>query len=228
MFNILLWQSVRRVLFGIFLAMTVALFLPDSITERLWVGSLFGLACPFLVLGRRRLLNREVYTLLLASLPHRRWWQFWGLTPACFTIALWSIVIARGHLALTLTFFCWGVCCVSIADLFDQRRQTIGSAWANSIVLISLFLTAPFWGALWFGRTVFSPWIASLCLGIHPTFTGLKALGQMTLQDPILYQITQSGLVEVHPLSWWSGVAFYSLISLLCLEFAVRSPLINK
>ena len=225
MFNILLWQSMRRILAGIVLVFVVGFLLPSTMTERLWIGSLFGLACPLLVLGRRRSLNREVYAVILSSLPHPRRWQIWGLSPAFFIIALWSVMIAQGSLKLSFTLFCWGVCCVSLADLFDKRKARLGDAWSSSILSITILVTAPFWGALWFGRTVFSPWIATLCLGAHPTISGLKSLGMVALQDPLLYRITQSGLVEIQPLPWWAGAFLYLFLSFICLELTVRSLL---
>ena len=225
MFNILLWQMMRRILACVLLALFAAFTLPHALTERLWVGALCGLAVPLLILGRRRSLNRRTYAQILGNLPHRRWWQVWGLTPIFFMIALWSIVIARGSPKLSFTFFMWGVCCASIADLFDQREARLGEAWGYSTLLIGVLVSSPFWGALWFGRTAFSPWVATLSLSIHPTFAGLKSTGAVTLQDPLLYELTQSGFVEVHPLPWWIASCVYLVLSLICLEIAARTPL---
>ena len=94
MFNILLWQSKLRIFFGVTSLLFILFWIPEGLTERLWVGVLLGLACPLLVLGRRRELNREAYAMILSSLPRRRRWQLWGLTPAFFIVALWSMVIA--------------------------------------------------------------------------------------------------------------------------------------
>ena len=224
MFNILLWQSMRRVMVGLALAFLTGLLLPSELAARLWMGACCTLLLPLMVIGRRRLLNRTIYARMLASSPYRRRWQLGSLSPAFFIILLWSVMIAQGHLKLTLIYFTWGLCCVCIADLFDQWQSHLGGAWAYSILSITLLLTAPFWGALWFGRSIFSPWIASLCLGLHPTFMGLKATGQVTLQNPLLYQLTQSGLVEVYVLPWWIGLIVYLLISCICIELNIRKP----
>ena len=225
MFNILLWQSMKRVLVGLILAFLTGFLLPYELAARLWIGAIYSLLLPLMVIGRRRSLNRNAYAHMLSSYPYRRIWQIGSLSPAIFIVLLWSVMIAQGHFKLTIIYFVWGLCCVSIADLFDHWQVHLGGAWAYSTIVIIALLTSPFWGALWFGRTVFSPWIASLCFGLHPTFMGLKATGQVTLQNPLLYQLTQSGLVEVYVLPWWIGLIIYLLISLLCIEINVRKPL---
>lgn len=225
MFNILLWHHSRRILFGL-LALLLAFFmLPHHLTLRLWSGVSLGLLCPLLVLGRRRALNREVYALILRGLPKRRRWQLWGLTPAFFIIILWSLVIARGSWKMSLIYFTWGVCCVSIADLFDKRSGRLAEAWGSSILSVLVLGAAPFWGALMFGRTAFSPWIATFCINAHPVYTGLKSEGYLSLQDHLLYEVTQSGLVEVYPLPWWSSVLIFSVISAVCWELTARAQL---
>jgi hypothetical protein len=223
MFNILLWQSKWRVGFGIVALLLTLLFIPENVTTRLWLGVGLGLLCPLLVLGRRRSLNREAYALILSALPRQRRWQLWGLTPSFFIVALWAIMIAQGSWQLGLIFLSWGVACVSLADFFDKRKVRLAEAWGWSLVFILTLGSAPFWGALFFGRTAFSPWVATLCISAHPVYTGLKSIGRHSLQDPLLYEITQSGLVEVHPLPWWSSTCFLLLLSALCWELTARS-----
>lgn len=225
MFNILLWQSKLRIFFGVTSLLLILFWIPEGLTERLWVGVVLGLACPLLVLGRRRELNREAYAMILSSLPRRRRWQLWGLTPALFIVVLWSMVIAQGSWHLGLIFVSWGVCCVSIADLFDKRLNRLPEAWLSTVISVAILGGAPFWGALLFGRTAFAPWIATLCISAHPVYSGLKSVGKLSLQDEILYEVTQSGLVEVHPLPWWFGSIILVGISVLCCEITARSTL---
>lgn len=225
MFNILLWQSKRRIIFGVLSLILMLFWLPDGLTSRLWVGVGLGLACPLLVLGRRRTLNREVYATILSSLPRRRRWQLWGLTPSLFMITLWSLVIAQGSWRLGMIFFFWGVCCVSIADFFDKRLRRVSEAWISTTLCVLGLGGAPFWGALLFGRTAFSPWFATLCIEAHPVYSGLRSVGRLALQDPLLYEITQSGLVEVHPLPWWFGSLCFGVLSMICWELTARSNL---
>ena len=225
MFNILLWQNSRRIIFG-FLTLIIALFLlPDQITLRLWVGVALGLLCPLLVLGRRRALNREIYSVILRGLPRQRRWQLWGLTPAFFIVILWAMIIAQGSWKVGVIYFSWGVCCVSLADLFDKRSGRLAEAWGGATLGILMLGSAPFWGALMFGRTAFSPWIATLCISAHPVYTGLKSEGHLSLQDALMYEVTQSGLVEVHQLPWWSSALGLLFISAICWEFTARTQL---
>ena len=225
MFNILFWNSKYRIIVGVVVGLFVAFNLPNLPSLRLWIGTLFGLLCPFLVLGRRQALNPRVFSILQSGFPRPRRLQIQSLTPALFIILMWSMIIAQAHFKLTFTFFTWGMCCVFIADLFDQRNPHIGNAWAYSVVSVGLLATTPFWGSIWFGQTVFTPWIATFCLEFHPVFSGLKSLDYVTLQDSLLYQVTQSGSVEIRSIPWWGGSFFYLLICLLCLEITVRSPL---
>ena len=223
MFNILLWRIYYRILAGVVSLLLMLAFVPTHTTTRLWLGVGLGLLCPLLVLGRRRSLNREAYALILQSLPRQRRWQLLGLTPAFFIVSLWSIMIAQGSWQLGVIYLSWGIACVSLADLFDKRQVRIAEAWGWSVLFILALGTAPFWGALFFGRTAFSPWIATLCISAHPVYTGLKSIGKHALQDPLLYEITQSGLVEVHPLPWWFGTVILLVISIFCWELTTRS-----
>lgn len=225
MLNILMWRNSWRIFVGILSLLLTPFLIPDDLTNRLWVGVLLGLLCPLLVLGRRRSLNRSTYALILSSLPRRRRWQLLGLTPSIFVITLWSVMLAKASWRLGIIYLSWGITCVSIADLFDKKKVRIAEAWGWSFVLIAAMGSAPFWGALFFGRTAFSPWIATLCMSAHPVYTGLKSLGRHSLQDPLLYQITQSGLVEVHPLPWWVGTTLLLIISMCCWELTSRSQL---
>ena len=225
MINILFWQSVKRILSGLLLALILLLVLPSFPVWRFWCGTLLGLACPLLVLGRRQALNARVYSILLSTLPRPRRWQLLSLTPAFFVILLFALIIAQGSMKLTLTFFMWGVCCVSISDLFDHHYRALGQAWTLSLMSITTLISAPFWGAIWFGSTPLAPWLATVVFGTHPTFSGLQALGVVTLQAPVMYDLTQSGLVEVHPLPWWSGACLYGVITLFCVEYMVRTRL---
>lgn len=225
MFNILLWQSKWRIIFGVITLLASLFVIPDELTARLWSGLSFGLLCPLLVLGRRRSLNREVYALILSALPRQRRWQIWGLTPAFFVVGLWSMLIAQGAWQIGLIFLSWGVACVSLSDFFDKKRGKLAEAWGWASLTIIGLASAPFWGALLFGRTAFSPWIATFCMNAHPVYAGLKSVGRHALQDPLLYEITQSGLVEVSPLPWWFGSLVLFGLSALCWELTARSEL---
>ncbi len=225
MFNILLWRSSWRIFTGLIGLLLALILIPDDLTTRLWIGVSLGSLCPLLVLGRRRSLNRDAYALILSSLPRQRRWQLWGLTPAFFIITLWSVMLAQGLWQVGVVYCSWGILCVSLADLFDKRKVRLAEAWGWSILFILGLGSAPFWGALFFGRTAFSPWIATICISAHPVYTGLKSVGRHSLQDPLLYEITQSGLVEVQPLPWWFGALFLLGISALCWELTARSKL---
>ena len=56
-------------------------------------------------------------------------------------------------------------------------------------------------------------------------YTSLKSIGRQSLQDPLLYEYTQSGLIEVLPLPWWTGSLSLLILSVLCWEITARSAL---
>jgi hypothetical protein len=227
--NIVIWESLQTVILGLLFGISAIFWLPRSITLRLFVGMFMGILCPLLVIGRRHSLNRKAYVHILNHLPQPRRWQIMGLFPALFVLTIWSFIIAHGHLKLFITYMCWGICCICISDFFDKRQPRLGDAWGWSAFSIVLLMSAPFWGALWFGRTLFSPWLATFCFSINPVFSGLKSIKDMTMRDPLqdslLYAFTQSGQVEVYSLPWWSGAVLYLVISFIFLELTTRSRL---
>jgi hypothetical protein len=223
--SILFWQSLARFAGGLLIAFALVLLLPPAGTERLLWGGLAGLACPLLVLGRREQLNRPAYALFLRSLSRPRAWQLRGLIPALVVSFAWSLVIAHGEPRQTLTLLSWSAACVMLGDLFDALHERAGVAWAYATLCLGALYTAPLWGAIWFGEEALSPWLSTLSFNLHPAFAALMATGASPLQDHLLYTLTQSGLVEVRTLPWWSAGIFYALICLTCLELTVRLPL---
>ena len=225
MLSILFWQSLSRFAGGLLLALALVFLLPPVGTARLVWGGLVGLACPLLVLGRREQLNRPAYSIFLRGLSRPRAWQLRGLIPALVVSFAWSLIVAHAEPRQTLTLFAWGAACVMLADLFDALHERAGVAWAYATLCLGALYTAPIWGAVWFGEEALSPWLSTLSFNLHPAFASLMASGSPPLQDPLLYSLTQSGLVEVRTLPWWSAGAFYALICLVCLELTVRLPL---
>lgn len=225
MLSIIFWQSLARFAGGLALALILALWLPPPGAARLMWGGLVGLACPLLVLGRREQLNRPAYAIFLRGLHHPRAWQLRGLLPALSVALCWALVVAQGQPRQAVTLFAWCAACVALADLFDALHERAGEAWAYAALTLGALYTAPLWGAVGFGEEALAPWLSTLAFNLHPAFASLAAAGAPPLQDPLLYALTQSGLVEVRALPWWSAGVFYALMSFVCLELTVRLPL---
>ncbi len=225
MLSIIFWQSLSRFAGGLAIAFLLMAWLPSFGTERLVWGALVGLACPLLVLGRREQLNRPAYSTFLRALHRPRAWQLRGLLPALVVAFCWALVVAHAHPRQTLILFSWSAACVTLADLFDALHERAGVAWAYSSLCLGALYTSPLWAAVGFGEEPLSPWLSTLTFNLHPAFSSLMATGLPPLQDPLLYSLTQSGLVEVRILPWWSAGLFYALICLVCLELTVRLPL---
>jgi len=225
MLSIVLWQSFHRIIAGALFLIAFTIFLPNEMIYRQLWGALIGLLAPLLVLGRRAQLKRAAYDKFSRTLKHPRRWELQGIFPSLTIIALWSIAVSRTNLREALIYFSWYLMCLMIGELFDVRRERLGEAWAYTALCILALISTPLWGALWFGVTPLSPWIASLSLGLNPVFSAAASLGHSVLQDPILYRYTLSGLVEVRTFAWWLAPLFYLTLSLILLELITRSPL---
>lgn len=225
MLSIILWQSFHRILAGAFFLIAFTFFLPEDMIQRQLWGGIIGLLAPLLVLGRRTQFKREVYDLFSKTLKHPRRWELQGLFPSLTMIAMWAVTVSRAKLRETMIYFCWYLMCLMIGELCDMKRERLGEAWAYTSVCIMLFFTAPLWGALWFGVTPLSPWLATLSLGLNPVFSAASSLGEGVLQNPILYQYTLSGLVEVRIINWWYAPLCYFMLSMILLEWITRTTL---
>ena len=65
-------------------------------------------------------------------------------------------------------------------------------------------------GSLPYGQTALAPALATWAIGLHPAAMTLGAFGLPTLQDPVFYHLTLSGVVEVRPV-WWGWGAIFCL-----------------
>lgn len=225
MWTTILWPALPRLIGGAITVLILTYKLPsDPIERQLW-GAALGLLAPLLALGRRELLNRAAYHHYQRTLTHPRLWELKGLLPAFSILIFWSLLVSQAQGPLFVVYLSWYSLCLLIGDFFDVKRERLGEAWAyTSVVLISL-ITAPLWGALWFGETPFTPWVATLSIGLHPTFAAVSSSAEVALQVPLLYQNTLSGLVEVRSLPWWIAPVCYVAVSLTLLELITRSPI---
>jgi len=225
MLSIILWQSFHRILAGAFFLIAFTLFLPEDMIQRQLWGGVIGLLAPLLVLGRRTQFKRESYDVFSRTLKHPRRWELQGIFPSLTMIGMWAFVVSRADPREALIYFCWYLMCLMIGELCDLKRERLGEAWAYTSVSIILFMTAPLWGALWFGVTPLRPWVATLSLGLNPVFSAASSVGEGVLQNPTLYAYTLSGLVEVRSLAWWYAPLCYFILSWILLELITRSAL---
>ena len=211
--------SRRRFFFGALIVALFLLFLPHDFPRRLWWGSVLLVFAPLLTLGRSQRWAREGMSETLESTPSPIAWQLLQLRPALLIVILAGLVIGRGAIFVALIFTLWGFTAVTLADTLDRRLKSFGHAWCWSTIILLTYLSAPFWGGIWFGRSSLSPWLATLCVNLNPAVAGLAAAGRSTLQDAILYRLTLSGVVEVRPLPWWWCAVMLATITLFTLLF---------
>ena len=82
-------------------------------------------------------------------------------------------------------------------------------------------LTAPLWVAGWLGGA--SHWPGTLAVGLHPAAAALAGGGHATLQDPVLYRWSLSGVVEVRPLPWWPATLTFLGLAMVMARAALHS-----
>ena len=118
----------------------------------------------------------------------------------------------------------WVLALMSTADLLDRWVGDVRQAWLGLWSITLLGLTAPLWLAPLYGQTALAPALATWAIGLHPAAMTLGAFGLPTLQDPVFYHLTLSGVVEVRPVWWGWGAIFYLgiIIGTLGVCFLVR------
>lgn len=203
-----------RLIVGLVLAITTPLWLPADPSLRLWAVCAFVVLAPWLVLGRDA---RRIATGLREPL---RGAQRLGrlvaieLVPASGVLAVGALVGSGGQPAAALAIFAWGFFLVALADALDRRSARAGAAWIVVLAVVGVIATAPLWLAGWF-NTTYGHWPATLSVGLHPAGAALVGAGRVTLQDPVFYTWTLSGVVEVRALGWWPGTLLYLALGAL-------------
>jgi len=199
------------------------LLLPAALELRVWWTAAVLLLSPWLVLGRDAVRQAEGWRDTVSRAPRAGWLVLAELVPALLLVGVVAGVGARFTAAPTLTLFAWGAALVTLSDALDRRTGRAGIAWvvvAGGGVLIG---TAPLWLAPWFGEAPWSPWLASGAVALHPVGATLAAAGLPTLQDPIFYSISLSGVVEARPMSWVWGAGFFGALACLGAVAAVNA-----
>ena len=224
MMPLVLRSSASRVMVGFAAVLGLAVWLPEALNLRLWItAASVALLAPWLVLGRDRLRRRQGWRDAVAtSLARRRLVLAELLGPALVVLAA-GLVAARGALAPSLALALWGWAMIASADALDRHRDAPGAAWLACVFGATVLWTAPWWLARWFGRTALAPHLSSNAVALHPAGTALAAAELPTLQDPLFYKYTLSGVVEALPSSWLRGALFFGVITLVALSLSVRA-----
>lgn len=137
---------------------------------------------------------------------------------------VFGVLAGAGRLPTTLAMTAWVFALLTTADLLDRLVSDVRFIWLSLWAIVVPGLTAPLWLAPLFGQTAVAPAIATWSIGLHPAATVLGASGLPTLQDPLFYHLTLSGVVEVRPLWWGWGTLFFLGITMVTLAvcFLVR------
>ena len=213
MLRFVLRRARYRFLAGFVAAMGLLVSLPDPMEQRVWWTAALLLLAPWLVLGRDGQRQAQGWRDTASRAPRIVWLALAELVPALVVVALVAGIGARFALAPTLTLFAWGAALVTLGDALDRRTGRASVAWvvvSGGALAVS---TAPLWLAPWFGESLWSPWLASGAVALHPVGAALAAAGLPTLQDPIFYSLSLSGVVEARPMSWAWGATFFGVIA---------------
>lgn len=214
MLRLALRRARTRFALGLAFVLAMPLWLPAAPSARIWTLVALGLLAPWLVLGRDARASAEGWRAALCDVPRAGRMVLLELVPPLAVVLVAAIVGTGGFGAPALALFAWGAGLVCAADALDRRIGRPGPAWVAVFTFALAVLTAPVWLAFAFGNAPTAPWIATLAVGLHPAASTLAAAGQSTLQDPVFYTYTQSGVVEVRPLGWGWGAAAFALVAL--------------
>lgn len=213
MLRFVLRRAQSRFLFGTLGALGLWALLPTALDQRVWWTAVVLMLAPWLVLGRDAAREAEGWRDTLSRSPRVGRLVLAELVPALLVVGVVAGVGARFAPAPTFTLFAWGAALVTLSDALDRRTGRAGIAWATVAGGGLLLATAPLWLAPWFGEALWSPWLASGAVALHPVGATLAAAGLPTLQDPIFYSLSLSGVVEARPMSWVWGAGFFGLIA---------------
>ncbi len=221
MLRLALRRARTRFTLGLAFALAMPIWLPAAPSSRIWTLVAVALLAPWLVIGRDASSSREGWRLALCDVPLAGRLVVLELLPPLLVVAVAAIIGTGGPGAPALGLFAWGAALVCGADALDRRLGRPGPAWVATYGAALAVLTAPLWLAFAFGQA--PGWLATWTVGLHPAATVLAAAGQSTLQDPVFYTYTLSGVVEVRPLSWGWGAAASGLVALLAGARAARA-----
>lgn len=211
-----------RFALGLCVVLTAPLWLPAAPSARIWTLTALALLAPWLVLGRDARSNAEGWRAALCDAPRAGRLVLLELIPPLLVVALGAIVGTGGVGLPALVAFTWAAALVCLADALDRRLGRPGPAWVAIFTFALALLTAPLWLAFAFGGAL-APWIATLAIGLHPAAATLAAAGQSTLQDPVFYTYTLSGVIEVRPIGWLGGAALFTVLALVGALRAIRA-----
>lgn len=225
MLPLALRRARLRFALGLTVALTLPLWLPDAPSARIWTLTALALLAPWLVLGRDARSNAEGWRAALCNAPRAGRLVLLELVPPLTIAALAALLgttglDSPGPATPALVLFTWTAALICIADALDRRLGRPGPAWVLTLTTALALTTAPLWLAPTYAAPGLAPpsaapWIATLAIGLHPAAATLAAAGHATLQDPIFYTYTLSGVVEVRPLGWPPAAALFTATAIL-------------
>ena len=188
-----------------------ALFLPEAHGPRTWAFVGISVLLPVLLIGRMGRRNEQGWAEESAIAPEAGRLYLVDLLLALAPAVCLGILGGWGQWTAVVALSSWSVAVICFADLLDRAIGDVRVVWLLFLVSLTLYLSCPLWLAPAFGRTGLAPWLATLTVGLNPAAVVLAAFEQPTLQDPLLYRFTLSGVVEVRPLWWGWGAIVYSV-----------------
>jgi hypothetical protein len=229
MINSNIWHQRFRLLFCFFFAIFLFFTLPDTLSLRLWIGALLFLLLPLLFLNQRGYLSKDQLSdLMLQVIPHERKFYFYQIFPHLIMVFILSLAVSHFHPLLTFLLWSWGCVFLTILTLLEKITENLGDYLLRSLTIMILVLSMPFWSALLFDHPSFESWLPNLVFNFHPVPAGLSITGKSVLQDPLMYQTTKSGLIDVRILPVIYGLIFNFIFSVLMVELTLKLKKQNR
>lgn len=216
-----LLQARFRLGVGVACALSMPLVLPSAPSQRIWVLSLAAVLMPLMVIGREAQRRRSDMRAALQLAPHAGRLVGLEVLPA-LTVASLACALGTGNIAATLTLVAWAMALTLVADGVDRATGQAGAAWVVAATVAVVAHLAPVLLAPAFGAEPTTPWVLSSAVAMHPAGAALAAAGLPTLQDPIFYTFTLSGVLEARPMSWFWGAGAFLSVAILAFGRALR------
>jgi len=144
---------------------------------------------------------------------------------SCVYALIFGVAVSLGHGPSLCAMFAWAFLILSVADGFDRTFVKPSTVWVWTLLVVLSLTASPVLMAPMYGNTAFAPYVVTYTVGLHPGAMYLAAHELPTLQNPILYAVSLSGVIEAYPVRWHFGAGTYFTLAVVLIAWSFVSPL---